>query len=67
MGNLLTRMVGIPDDDEDGAPPLEQKSREELISLVERLTEMTAQQARIISSLRKQAEATQPPNGGDMP
>ena len=52
MKSPLLILAGIPDGDEDESLPLNEKPRTELISLVERLTEMTAQQARIISDLR---------------
>jgi hypothetical protein len=52
MKSYLLQLTGIPDGDE--SPPLEDKSREDLIELVKGLTEMTAQQARIIESLRQQ-------------
>jgi hypothetical protein len=42
---------------QESSPPLERKSRIDLIELVKALTVMTAQQARIIALLRKELEA----------
>jgi hypothetical protein len=47
----LLKLAGMHDSEE--SPPLEKKSRSDLIELVKALTDMTAQQARIIESLRR--------------
>jgi len=53
MKSPLLVLAGIPDPDEDESPPLEEKSKEDLINIIKGLTEMTARQARIIATLRK--------------
>jgi len=55
MGEFA-KFVGI-EPQEPESLPLEQKPRAELISLVIRLTEMTAQQSRKISELRSELDA----------
>ncbi len=49
-GSPFLDLCGIPDKDE--SPPLEKKSREDLIAIVKGLTYQTAAQAREIGSLR---------------
>lgn len=56
MGHFA-QMAGIEPKEpetESGSRPLDQRSKAELLDLIVRLTEMTAQQARIIGELRRQ-------------
>lgn len=50
MTSPLLTLCGIPDGEE--SLPLEERSKEQLIDLITRLTEMIAQQSRIISQVK---------------